>query len=109
VDSVRVSLSKDGADLFKDRTHVSAGIKISDYHCVHPNTKKPHFVQDDGGKEKMAKIPSSEIGCILLIADARKKKRCMKKYFVNFINGEIAFKRLDFQHQMVSLPCILLV
>ena len=75
VDSVRVSLSIDGADLFKDQTHVSSGIKISDCHGVHPITKKPLFVQDNDGEEKMVKMQSSGICCILIIADARDKKR----------------------------------
>jgi hypothetical protein len=84
VDSVRVSLSIDGADLFKDHTHVSAIIKISDYHCVHPITKKPHFVQDDGGEEKMVKMQSSEMCCILIIADARDKKEMYEEVFCEF-------------------------
>jgi hypothetical protein len=36
---VKISLSIDGADLFKDRAHISAGIKISDPCGAHPVTK----------------------------------------------------------------------
>lgn len=34
-ESVKISLAIDGADLFKDRTHVSAGIKICDPNGIH--------------------------------------------------------------------------
>jgi hypothetical protein len=82
--SVKVSLAIDGADLFKDRTHVSAGIKITDCHGVHPVTKKPLFVQDDNGEEKMVKMQSSEMCCILIIADARNKKEMYEEVFREF-------------------------
>jgi hypothetical protein len=39
--SVKLAITVDGADLFKGRTHVSMGIKITDKRGVHPITKKP--------------------------------------------------------------------
>jgi hypothetical protein len=44
VDSMKVTLTVDGADLFKGRTHVSTGIKITDDHGLHPITKQPFLV-----------------------------------------------------------------
>jgi hypothetical protein len=44
VDSVKVALSVDGADLFKGRTHVSTGIKLTDESGLHPITKQPFLV-----------------------------------------------------------------
>jgi hypothetical protein len=46
VDSLKVALalSVDGADLFKGRTHVSSGIKITDKRGLHPITKQPFLV-----------------------------------------------------------------
>jgi hypothetical protein len=41
VDSVKVALTVDGADLFNGRTHVSTGIKITDERGLHPITKQP--------------------------------------------------------------------
>ena len=84
-DGVKVSLSIDGADLFKDRTHVSAGIKITDTRGVHPVTKQPLFVMDeDSGEERIVKIQSSEMCCILVIADARDKKELYEDVFKEF-------------------------
>jgi hypothetical protein len=81
---VKISLSIDGADLFKDRTHVSAGIKISDPRGVHPVTKQPLFIREEDGEEKIVKIQSSEMCCILIIADARDKKELYEDVFKEF-------------------------
>jgi hypothetical protein len=84
-DSIKISLSIDGADLFKDRTHVSAGIKITDTRGVHPITKQPLFVIDeDTEEERIIKIQSSEMCCILVIADARDKKELYEEVFKEF-------------------------
>jgi hypothetical protein len=58
---VKISLVIDGADLFKDHTHVSAGVKICD-----PNGKL--FFRHDNGSEQIIRIQSSEMCCILIIA-----------------------------------------
>jgi hypothetical protein len=81
---VNISLSIDGADLFKDRTHVSAGIKTSDSRGVHPVTRQPLFIVDKDGEEKMVKMQSSEMCCILIIADARDKKELYHDVFKEF-------------------------
>jgi hypothetical protein len=87
-ESVKISLSIYGADLFENRTYVSAGIKIMDMREVHPVTNQPlFFINEDINVEKIVKIQSSEICCILVIADARDKKSCTKKYSKNFMNG----------------------
>jgi hypothetical protein len=84
-ESVKISLSIDGADLFKDRTHVSAGVKITDTRGVHPVTKQPLYCIDDETKEeKIVKIQSSEMCCILVIADARDKKELYEEVFKEF-------------------------
>jgi len=82
---IKIYLSIDGADLFKDRTHVSVGIKITDTHGVHPVTKQPLFMVDsDTNEEKIVKIQSSEMCCILVIADARDKKEMYEEVFKEF-------------------------
>jgi len=84
-DRIKISLSIDGADLFKDQTHVSAGIKIMDTRGVHPVTKQPLFMVDnDTNEEKIVKIQSSEMCCILVIADARDKKEMYEEVFKEF-------------------------
>jgi len=84
-DSIKISLSIDGADLFKDQTHVSAGIKITDTRGVYPITKQPLFVIDeDTEEERIIKIQSSEMCCILVIADARDKKELYEEVFKEF-------------------------
>jgi hypothetical protein len=53
-ENIKLSLSIVGADLFKDWTHVSAGIKITDTQGVHPVTKQPLFSVDaDSNEEKI--------------------------------------------------------
>jgi hypothetical protein len=44
--SVKVACTVDGTDLFKGRTHVSSGIKITDECGVHPISKQPFLVQN---------------------------------------------------------------
>ena len=83
-ESVKISLAIDGADLFKDRTHVSAGIKICDPNGIHPVTKQPLFVRNDNGEEKIVRMQSSEMCCILIIADARDKKELYEDVFREF-------------------------
>ncbi len=81
---VKISLAIDGADLFHDRTHVSAGVKITDERGYHPVTKQPLFVRDDDGEEKIVKIQSSEMCCFLIIADARDNKSLYEDVFKEF-------------------------
>jgi hypothetical protein len=39
--SVSIALAIDEADMLRDKTHVSAGVKITDTHGIHPITKLP--------------------------------------------------------------------
>jgi len=103
-DHVKISFAIDGADLFKDRTHVLAGIKITDTWGVHPITKQPLFVQSDDGEEKIVRIQSCEMCCILIIADARDKKELYEDVFESFMSGEIGCKYQDYPHLMANLP-----
>jgi hypothetical protein len=67
-ESVKVALTVDGADLFKGRTHVSTGIKITDERGVHPITGKPFFLHaSDNNDERYVNIPTSEICCVMII------------------------------------------
>jgi hypothetical protein len=81
---VKISLVIDGADLFKDRTHVSAGVKICDPNGVHPVTKQPLFIRHEDGSEQIIRIQSSEMCCILIIADAHDKKDLYEDIFRGF-------------------------
>lgn len=91
---VKISLAIDGADLFKDRTHVSAGVKISDPNGIHPITKQPLFIRDEDGTERIVKIQSSELCCILIIADARDKKDLYKDIFRGFYEWGSLIRRV---------------
>jgi len=44
--SVKIALTVDGADLFKERTHVSTGVKIVDERGVHPVMQQPFHVSN---------------------------------------------------------------
>ena len=69
--SVKIALTVDGADLFKGRTHVSTGVKITDERGVHPITKKPLGVTNvDDNAIEFIKVQSQELCCIMIIADA---------------------------------------
>ncbi len=59
-ESNNVALAIDGANLIRDRTHVSAGIKITDPRGAHPVTKQPLFIRDDNGEERYVKVKSFE-------------------------------------------------
>jgi hypothetical protein len=50
-DHVKISFAIDGAGLFKDRTHFSAGIKI-----ITRSAPNNNFVQSDDGEEKIVRI-----------------------------------------------------
>jgi hypothetical protein len=41
---VSIALAIDGADMIRDRTHVSAGVKITDTRGIHPITKQPLII-----------------------------------------------------------------
>jgi hypothetical protein len=49
--TVKVALTVDGADLFKGRTHISIGIKITDELAAYPITKQPIIVVNTKSNE----------------------------------------------------------
>jgi hypothetical protein len=65
-DSIHFALAIDAADLILDRTHVSAGIDITNPCSMHPFMKQPLLVRTDTGKERFVEIQSLEL-CTLLI------------------------------------------
>jgi len=84
-ESVKVALTVDGADLFKGRTHVSTGIKITDERGVHPITGKPFFLHaSDNNDERYVNIQTSEICCVMIIADATDNKHLYQEVFKEY-------------------------
>jgi hypothetical protein len=80
--AVKVALTVDGADLFRGRTHVSTGIKVTDERGVHPVTKQPFCVVNDENDEvHFVKVQSSEVCCIMIIADAVDSKEIYSDVF----------------------------
>jgi hypothetical protein len=70
-ESVNIALAIDGADLIRDRTHVSAGVKITDPRGIYPISKQPLLVRSEDGNERYVKVQSLELCSLLMIADAR--------------------------------------
>jgi len=69
--SVKIALTVDGADLFKGRTHVSTGVKITDERGIHPISRRPlGIVNVDDDSIDFIKIQSQELCCVMIIADA---------------------------------------
>jgi hypothetical protein len=59
--AVKVALTVDGADLFRGRTHVSTGIKVTDESGVHPIMKQPLSVMaNDNDEVNFCEVQSSE-------------------------------------------------
>jgi hypothetical protein len=83
-ESGKISMSIDGADLVRDRTHVSAGIKITDEHGSHPITKQPLLVISEEGEESFVNVQSSQVCCVMVIADARDRKDLYENVFRDF-------------------------
>jgi hypothetical protein len=83
-DSVKIAMSIDGADLVCDRTHVSAGIKITDEHRIHPATTKPLFMTNDDGEGKYVNVQSNQMCWAMVIADAQDKKELYEDVFHDF-------------------------
>jgi len=83
-ESVKISFCVDGADLVRDRTHVSAGVKITDERGTHPVTKQPLLMVDEDGKESFVNVQSHQMCCVMVIADARDKKELYEDVFRDF-------------------------
>jgi hypothetical protein len=80
--AVKVALTVDSADLFRGRRHVSTGIKITDERGVHPVTKQPFSVVNDENDEiHFVKVQSSEVCCIMIIANAVDSKEIYSDVF----------------------------
>jgi hypothetical protein len=83
--AVKITLSVDGADLFKGRTHVSTGVKITDEQAVHPVTKQPLAVCNvDLECIEYIKLQSSDVCCIMMIADAVDSKQLYEDVIKDF-------------------------
>ncbi len=83
--SVKIALSVDGADLFKGCTPVSTGVKITDEQAVHQVTKQPFAVCNvDSECIKYIKLQSSDVCCIMMIADAVDSKQLYEDVIKNF-------------------------
>jgi len=91
-ESVKVALSVDGADLFKGRTHVSTGIKITDERGLHPITRQPFLVaaRENDDDDMFAKIQTKEVCCVMIIADAKDNKHLYEDVFKQYYDwGEM--------------------
>jgi hypothetical protein len=86
VDSVKVALTVDGADLFKGRTHVSTGIKITDERGLHPITKQPFLVaaREHDDDNMFVKMQTKEVCCVMIIADAKDNKHLYEDVFKEY-------------------------
>ncbi len=84
--SVKLGLSVDGADLFKGRTHVSTGIKITDERGVHPITRQPFLVsnRESDLDDSYVRIQSKEVCCVMIIADAKDNKHLYEDVFKEY-------------------------
>ncbi len=83
--SVKIALTVDGADLFKGSTHVSIGIKICDECGVHPITRQPFSVQnEDEDCHNFVKVQSSEVCCMMIIADTVDSKELYEDVFKEY-------------------------
>jgi hypothetical protein len=83
--SAKIALSVDGADLFKGCTHVSTGVKITDEQAVHPVMKQPLAVCNvDSECIEYIKLQSSDVCCIMMIADAVDSKQLYEDVIKDF-------------------------
>ena len=83
-ESVSIALAIDGADMIRDRTHVSAGVKITDTRGIHPITKQPLLQRNKEGEEKFVRVQSFELCSLMMIADARDSKSLYEDVFKVF-------------------------
>ncbi len=73
-ESVSIALAIDGADIIRDRAHVSAGVKKTDTRGIHPITKQPLLQRNNEGEEKFVRVQSFELCSLMMIADMRDSK-----------------------------------
>jgi hypothetical protein len=107
--SVKLALSIDGANLVRDCTHVSCGIKLTDEKGYHPITNQPLFLLDEDGEELFVKLQSREVYCLMVIALAKDKKDLYEDTFKDFfIVGVKSYRLKENLHVMESLPSNLL-
>ncbi len=83
-ESIQIALAIDGADMIRDRTHVSAGVKITDTRGYHPITKQPLLQKTDDGEEAFVRVQSFELCSLMMIADARDSKALYEGVFKEF-------------------------
>jgi len=85
--SVKITLTVDGADLFKGGTHVSTGVKITDEWGIHPISRRPlGIINVDDDSIDFIKIQSQELCCVMIIADAVDSKHLCTDVFKEFYN-----------------------
>jgi hypothetical protein len=104
VDSVKVALSVDGANLFKGRTPVSTGIKITDERGLHPITKQPFWVsaRENDDNDMFCKIQTKEACCMMIIADAKDNKHLYEDVFKEYYDWGKSFSWKVLQHQSLG-------
>jgi hypothetical protein len=83
-ESVNIAFAIDGADLIRDRTHVSAGVKITDPRGIHPVTKQPLLMRTNDDEEKYVKVQSFELCALMIIANARDTKALYEDVYKDF-------------------------
>jgi hypothetical protein len=83
-DSVSIAFTIDGADLIRDRTHVSTGVKVTDIRGVHPTTKQPLFQRTNDDEERYVRVQSFELCSLMMIADAKDSKSLYEDVFKEF-------------------------
>jgi hypothetical protein len=99
-ESVKAALTVDGADLFKGCTHVSTGIKIIDERGVHPVTKQPFSVpNEDDDNVIFVRVQSSEVCCVMMIADAVDSKALYKDVFKAYYDWGETCEKMVYQSQ----------
>jgi nitrogen regulatory protein PII-like uncharacterized protein len=82
--SVKVARTVDEATLFKNCRHVSTGIKLMDERGVHPITWQPFVLKEDGAEDMYVKVQSSEVCCVMVIADAIDNKHLYEDVFKEY-------------------------
>jgi hypothetical protein len=101
--SIKVTLTVDGADLFKGRTHVSTGVKIMDEHGIHPITGQPFSATNKEISEEddlYVCVPSKEVYCIMIIADAKDSKHLYEDVFREYYEWR---EKLRLQGSSISI------
>ena len=82
--SVSIALAIDGADLVRDHTHVSAGVKITDICGCHPMTKQPLLQRSNEGEERYVTVQSFKLCSLIIVAEAKESKALYEDVYKGF-------------------------